>query len=233
MNIPHHVAIIMDGNGRWAQKRGLPRTAGHKAGGETLKKILPYLKKRGVKVVTLYAFSSENWARPKEEVDTLIKLFRDYLNGDVSELKKQKARISFIGNRHKFPNDIVQKMNELELDTENNTDFHVVLALSYGARDDITEAVKQIVGQAVIGMIKGDDITQELISETLSTHHIPNPDLIIRTSGEQRLSNFLLWEAAYSEFYFPMVHWPEFSEKDLDEAIEAYKTRDRRFGKVK
>ena len=114
MNIPHHVAIIMDGNGRWAQKRGLPRTAGHKAGGETLKKILPYLKKRGVKVVTLYAFSSENWARPKEEVDTLIKLFRDYLNGDISELKKQKTRISFIGNRHKFPADIVQKMNELE-----------------------------------------------------------------------------------------------------------------------
>ena len=232
MNIPHHVAIIMDGNGRWAQKRGLPRTAGHKAGGETLKKVLPYLKKRGVKVVTLYAFSSENWARPKDEVDTLIKLFRNYLNGDVAELKKQKTRISFIGNRHKFPDDIVQKMNELELDTENNTDFHVVLALSYGARDDMTEAIKQIVGQAVIGMIKGDDITQELISETLSTHHIPNPDLIIRTSGEQRLSNFLLWEAAYSEFYFPKVHWPDFNETEVDKALEVYAYRNRRFGKV-
>lgn len=232
MNIPHHVAIIMDGNGRWAQKRGLPRTAGHKAGGETLKKVLPYLKKRGVKVVTLYAFSSENWGRPKEEVDTLIKLFRNYLNGDVAELKKQKTRISFIGNRHKFPDDIVQKMNELELDTENNTDFHVVLALSYGARDDMTEAIKQIVGQAVIGMIKGDDITQELISETLSTHHIPNPDLIIRTSGEQRLSNFLLWEAAYSEFYFPKVHWPDFNETEVDKALEVYAYRNRRFGKV-
>lgn len=232
MNIPHHVAIIMDGNGRWAQKRGLPRTAGHKAGGETLKKILPYLKKRGVKVVTLYAFSSENWARPKEEVDTLIKLFRDYLNGDISELKKQKTRISFIGNRHKFPADIVQKMNELELDTENNNEFHVVLALSYGARDDITEAVKQIVGQAVIGMIKGDEITQNLISETLSTHHIPNPDLIIRTSGEQRLSNFLLWEAAYSEFYFPKVHWPDFNKTEVDKALEVYTYRNRRFGKI-
>ena len=232
MNTPHHVAIIMDGNGRWAQKRGLPRTAGHKAGGETLKKVLPYLKKRGVKVVTLYAFSSENWGRPKDEVDTLIKLFRDYLNGDASELKKQKTRISFIGNRHKFPDDIVQKMNELELDTENNTDFHVVLALSYGARDDITEAIKQIVGQAIIGMIKGDDITQELISETLSTHHIPNPDLIIRTSGEQRLSNFLLWEAAYSEFYFPKVHWPDFNETEVDKALEVYAYRNRRFGKV-
>ena len=232
MNIPHHVAIIMDGNGRWAQKRGLPRTAGHKAGGETLKKVLPYLKKRGVKVVTLYAFSSENWGRPKEEVDTLIKLFRDYLNNDVNELKKQKTRISFIGNRHKFPDDIIQKMNELELDTENNKDFHVVLALSYGARDDITEAIKQIVGQAVIGMIKGDDITQELISETLSTHHIPNPDLIIRTSGEQRLSNFLLWEAAYSEFYFPKVHWPDFNETEVDKALEVYAYRNRRFGKI-
>lgn len=232
MNTPHHVAIIMDGNGRWAQKRGLPRTAGHKAGGETLKKVLPYLKKRGVKVVTLYAFSSENWGRPKEEVDTLIKLFRDYLNNDVNELKKQKTRISFIGNRHKFPDDIIQKMNELELDTENNKDFHVVLALSYGARDDITEAIKQIVGQAVIGMIKGDDITQELISETLSTHHIPNPDLIIRTSGEQRLSNFLLWEAAYCEFYFPKVHWPDFNETEVDKALEVYAYRNRRFGKI-
>ena len=232
MNIPHHVAIIMDGNGRWAQKRGLPRTAGHKAGGETLKKVLPYLKKHGVKVVTLYAFSSENWARPKEEVDTLIKLFRNYLNGDVAELKKQQTRISFIGNRHKFPDDIIQKMNELELDTENNKDFHVVLALSYGARDDITEAVKQIVGQAVIGMIKGEDITPQLISDTLSTHHIPNPDLIIRTSGEQRLSNFLLWEAAYSEFYFPKVHWPDFNETEVDKALEVYAYRNRRFGKV-
>ena len=232
MNIPHHVAIIMDGNGRWAQKRGLPRPAGHKAGGETLKKVLPYLKKRGVKVVTLYAFSSENWGRPQDEVDTLIKLFRHYLNNDVTELKKQNTRISFIGNRHKFPDDIVQKMNELELDTENNKDFHVVLALSYGARDDITEAIKQIVGQAVIGMIKGEDITPQLISETLSTHHIPNPDLIIRTSGEQRLSNFLLWEAAYSEFYFPKVHWPDFNETEVDKALEVYTYRNRRFGKV-
>ena len=232
MNIPHHVAIIMDGNGRWAQKRGLPRTAGHKAGGETLKKVLPYLKKRGVKVVTLYAFSSENWARPKEEVNTLIELFREYLNGDVAELKKHNARVSFIGDRNKFPSDIVQKMNALELETENNKEFHVVLALSYGARDDVVQAIKQIVGQAVIGMIKAEDITVNLVSESLSTHHIPNPDLIIRTSGEQRLSNFLLWEAAYSEFYFPKVHWPDFNETEVDKALEVYAYRNRRFGKV-
>ena len=232
MNIPHHVAIIMDGNGRWAQKRGLPRTAGHKAGGETLKKVLPYLKKRGVKVVTLYAFSSENWARPKEEVNTLIELFREYLNGDVAELKKHNARVSFIGDRNKFPSDIVQKMNTLELETENNKEFHVVLALSYGARDDMVQAIKQIVGQAVIGMIKAEDITVNLVSESLSTHHIPNPDLIIRTSGEQRLSNFLLWEAAYSEFYFPKVHWPDFNETEVDKALEVYAYRNRRFGKV-
>lgn len=232
MNIPHHVAIIMDGNGRWAQKRGLPRTAGHKAGGETLKKVLPYLKKRGVKVVTLYAFSSENWARPKEEVNTLIELFREYLNGDVAELKKHNARVSFIGDRNKFPSDIVQKMNALELETENNKEFHVVLALSYGARDDMVQAIKQIVGQAVIGMIKAEDITVNLVSESLSTHHIPNPDLIIRTSGEQRLSNFLLWEAAYSEFYFPKVHWPDFNETEVDKALEVYAYRNRRFGKV-
>lgn len=232
MNIPHHVAIIMDGNGRWAQKRGLPRTAGHKAGGETLKKVLPYLKKRGVKVVTLYAFSSENWARPKEEVNTLIELFREYLNGDVAELKKHNARVSFIGDRNKFPSDIVQKMNTLELETENNKEFHVVLALSYGARDDMVQAIKQIVGQSVIGMIKAEDITVNLVSESLSTHHIPNPDLIIRTSGEQRLSNFLLWEAAYSEFYFPKVHWPDFNETEVDKALEVYAYRNRRFGKV-
>ena len=232
MNIPHHVAIIMDGNGRWAQKRGLPRTAGHKTGGETLKKVLPYLKKRGVKVVTLYAFSSENWARPKEEVNTLIELFREYLNGDVAELKKHNARVSFIGDRNKFPSDIVQKMNALELETENNKEFHVVLALSYGARDDMVQAIKQIVGQAVIGMIKAEDITVNLVSESLSTHHIPNPDLIIRTSGEQRLSNFLLWEAAYSEFYFPKVHWPDFNETEVDKALEVYAYRNRRFGKV-
>lgn len=232
MNIPHHVAIIMDGNGRWAQKRGLPRTAGHKAGGETLKKVLPYLKKRGVKVVTLYAFSSENWARPKEEVNTLIELFREYLKGDVVELKKHNARVSFIGDRNKFPSDIVQKMNTLELETENNKEFHVVLALSYGARDDMVQAIKQIVGQAVIGMIKAEDITVNLVSESLSTHHIPNPDLIIRTSGEQRLSNFLLWEAAYSEFYFPKVHWPDFNETEVDKALEVYAYRNRRFGKV-
>ncbi|MDR2902708.1 MAG: isoprenyl transferase [Lactobacillales bacterium] len=230
--VPEHIAIIMDGNGRWAQKRFLPRSAGHKKGAEVLKSILKVIQKKGVKYVTLFAFSSENWNRPKEEVDTLVGLFRTYLDNDLSELHAQKVKVSFIGERTRFPADIVQKMNDLEEKTKNHAAFHVILALSYGGKNDITHAVQKIAQACVSGAKKARDITEDDISGALSTAGIPNPDLVVRTSGEQRVSNFLLWEMAYSEFYFSPVFWPDFDEDELDVILSDYATRQRRYGKV-
>lgn len=232
MSIPTHVALIMDGNGRWAKARGLPRTAGHKVGAETLKRVLKQLRQRGVKVATLYAFSSENWGRPQEEVDTLLSIFRQYLSNDIRQLAKENTRISFIGNRYKFPADIVEKMDELETISAKYDGFHVVLALSYGARDDIIEAVKKIAGDVLDGRLEIPAITSETFSNALSTRGIPDPDFVIRTSGEERLSNFLLWEVAYAEFYWTPVMWPDFTEDEVDKALAVYEGRKRRFGKV-
>lgn len=232
MAVPHHIALIMDGNGRWATEKGLPRTAGHKVGAETLKVALKHLKKRGVGVVTLYAFSSENWGRPAEEVDTLIKLFRHYLNNDIDAYKKENTRVSFIGERAKFPADIVQKMNELECETRENSSFHIVLALSYGARDDIVSAVQTLVREVAEGERSVESIDAAAVAGALSTRGIPDPDFVIRTSGEERLSNFLLWEVAYAEFYWTSVLWPDFKEAEIDKALEAYSLRKRRFGKI-
>ena len=232
MPIPTHVGIIMDGNGRWANKRGLPRTAGHKKGTETLKKVLKTARETGIKVVTLYAFSSENWSRPKEEVETLMNLFRDYLKNDVNELLKEGVRISFIGERERFDDDLIEKMNQIESQTKDLNGFHVVLALSYGARGDILKAVQQLAQKVKSGMLDPNEIDMGQFSSHLSTAQIPDPDLIIRTSGEQRISNFLLWEMAYSEFYFTPVLWPDFDEKEFEKAILEFETRQRRFGKV-
>ncbi|MBQ6855362.1 MAG: isoprenyl transferase [Alphaproteobacteria bacterium] len=230
MTIPQHIAIIMDGNGRWAKQRGLPRTAGHKKGAETLKNILKYAREKGVSVVTLFAFSSENWNRPKEEVDTLMDLFRSYLTNDVQELIKQGIRISFIGNRQKFALDIKEQMDKIEAETKNLMAFHVVLALSYGARDDIVFAVQKIAERVQQGHLLPTDITGKTISDSLSTAGIIEPDLVIRTSGEERISNFLLWELAYAELYFTPVYWPDFNESEFDKALESYQKRQRRFG---
>ena len=230
--IPQHIAIIMDGNGRWAQEKGLPRTAGHKQGAENIRPILEHAKKAGVKYVTLFAFSSENWNRPKAEVKFLIDLFRSYLNEDIKELQKQKINISFVGAREKFPQDIVEKMNDLERETAAFDDFHVVLALSYGAREDIIAAIKRIALDVREGKYLISSIDEDVVKDALSTRKIPSPDLVIRTSGEQRISNFLLWEIAYAELYFTPIYWPDFNEQDLDIAIEAYGRRERRFGKV-
>ena len=232
MALPTHVGIIMDGNGRWAQKRGLPRTAGHKKGAETLKKVLKCAREKGIKVVTLYAFSSENWSRPKEEVDTLMNLFREYLKNDVNELIKEGVRMSFIGQRERFDADLIEQMNHIEEKTKELTNFHVVLALSYGARDDILTAVQKLAQKVKEGALAPNEIDMRQISSHLSTAHIPDPDLIIRTSGEQRISNFLLWELAYSEFYFTPVLWPDFNEKEFEKAIEDFELRHRRFGNV-
>lgn len=233
MRLPKHIAIIMDGNGRWAEKRGLPRTAGHKAGAETLKKIIAYVQKKGIEVITLYAFSSENWKRPPAEVQTLMNLFRTYLKNDVNELMKKGIRVSFIGEREKFDADLVEQMNRLERQTADFKGFHVVLALSYGARNDIINAARQLAAKAARGQLKPQEIDESFFSAHLSTADLPAPDFIIRTGGEERLSNFLLWEAAYAELYFTPVFWPDFNEEELDKALESYAKRERRFGGLK
>ena len=230
--IPKHIAIIMDGNGRWATEKGLPRTEGHKAGAENVRVILEHARERGVKYVTLYAFSSENWNRPKEEVKVLMDLFRKYMKEDVAELQKKKVRVSFIGDRARFPEDMQERMNEVERETAEYNDFHVILALSYGARDDMIAAIKRIAMDVMDRQCMISNIDEEVVNNALSTHGIPYPDLVIRTSGEQRISNFLLWEIAYAELYFTPISWPDFNEQDLDIAIEAYGRRERRFGKV-
>ncbi len=232
MSIPVHVGIIMDGNGRWAQKRGLPRTAGHKKGAENLKKVLKYAQESGIKIVTLYAFSSENWSRPKEEVDTLMTLFREYLKNDINELLKEGVRVSFIGERERFDYDLQEQMNLIEAKTKDLNGFHVVLALSYGARGDILNAVRVLAKKVEQGVLKTNEIDMFQFSSHLSTVGIPDPDLIIRTSGEARISNFLLWEIAYSEFYFTPVLWPDFGEKEFEKALDSFAQRQRRFGKV-
>ncbi len=230
--LPQHIAIIMDGNGRWATDKGLPRSAGHLEGAKNVRPILEYAKQKGIKYVTLFAFSSENWNRPKAEVKCLLDIFRKYLKENLQELLDNKTRVSFIGNEERFPADIIQRMHEIENETENFDDFHIILALSYGGREDIISAVKKIALEVSEGQCRISAINEEKINEELSTHGIPYPDLVIRTSGEQRISNFLLWEMAYSELYFTPVYWPDFNEQDFDIALEAYARRDRRFGKV-
>lgn len=231
-NLPAHIGFIMDGNGRWATEQGLPRSAGHKKGAEVVRTVLEHAKKRGIKVVTLFAFSAENWKRPKSEVDTLIKLFRQYMDEDIRELQKQKVRVTFIGDREKFPADMSARMTEIERETAAYTDFHVVLALSYGARDDLIAAIKKIASDILDRKYLISGIDETKVRDALSTHDLPYPDLIIRTSGEQRISNFLLWEMAYAELYFTPIYWPDFNEHDLDDAIDAYSRRNRRFGKL-
>ena len=229
--VPKSIAIIMDGNGRWAKKRFLPRTAGHKAGVETIRTVLRECKKLNVKHVTLYAFSTENWKRPKMEVDTLMNLLSTYLKSEVATLHKENVKLTAIGDIEKLPSKCVAELKEaMEL---NNTGCNLNLALNYGGRADIKNALVDIIKDVKDGKISIDEIDESTISNHLSTKDIPDPDLIIRTSGEERLSNFLLWEVAYSEFYFTDVHWPDFDEKELQKAIFTYQNRDRRFGGIK
>ena len=221
--LPVHIAIIMDGNGRWAQKRALPRTAGHVAGSENFKTIARYCNKIGIKYLTVYAFSTENWKRPQGEVDAIMNLLRDYLKDSVN-FKSENIKLQFIGNLSALPEDIITLMENAEKDSEDATGLVVNMAVNYGGRDEIVAAVKEIVNSGET------EITEELIGEKLYTRGIPDPDLIIRTSGEYRLSNFLIWQCAYSEFWFSNVLWPDFKPKHLDEAIDAFNLRDRRMG---
>ena len=227
-----HIAIIMDGNGRWAKKQGLPRSMGHKKGAEIVKEIAKAANKKGVKFLTLYAFSTENWGRPKDEVDTLMSLLRQYLKTDLSELKKNNIRIRFIGERNMLDADIVQNMHRLERETQDNTGMCLCLAISYGARQEILQAAQKLAALVKNGDLSESDVDIQNFSAMLYTHEMPDPDIVIRTSGEQRISNFLLWQAAYAEFFFTKTLWPDFSAQELDDIIEQFKSRERRYGKI-
>jgi len=231
-NTLNHIAIIMDGNGRWATKRGLPRSMGHRKGAEVVKTIAKAVAEAGIKYLTLYAFSTENWQRSKEEVSFLMDLLRQYLRNDLQEIKDNQIRIRFIGERYMLDDDIQQAMSELEKDTEHFDKMTLCIALSYGSRQEIIAAVKNVAVLVKNGDISVEDIDINLFSNMLYTKDIPNPDLLIRTSGEQRISNYLLWQSAYSELAFTDVMWPDFSPDDLKQIIENYKTRERRYGKI-
>ena len=223
--LPQHIAIIMDGNGRWAKKRNLPRNAGHAAGAKKFKEIARYCNKIGIKYLTVYAFSTENWKRPQAEVEGIMNLLRDYLR-DASNFKDENMKLKFIGDRTALADDIKQLIEDDERGSADATGLQVNIALNYGGRDEIVHAVRDIISKGV----PAQEVTEQLISESLYTAGQSDPDLIIRPSGEYRLSNYLIWQAAYSEYWFSNVLWPDFEPKHLEQAIDAYNGRDRRFG---
>lgn len=226
-NVPTHIAIIMDGNGRWAKKRGLPRSAGHAAGAKNFKTIARYCNKIGVKYLTVYAFSTENWRRPKEEVNALMNIFRDYLTDSVNFIE-ENISLQFLGSLEHLEPDIIGLMKKAEDDSAAATGLHVNLAINYGGRDEIKNALKEIVAEG----INVEEIDEDLISQHLYSRGQPDPDLIIRPSGECRISNFLIWQSAYSEFWFSDILWPDFKTRDLDTAIDEFNKRNRRYGGV-
>ena len=226
-----HLAIIMDGNGRWAARRGLPRSMGHRKGAEVVKEITRAAGELGIKYLTLYAFSTENWNRSEDEVKTLMGLLRDYLQSDLKEVQQNNVRIRFIGEREMLDADIVRKMAEIEADTLRNTGMTLCIALSYGSRQEIVNAVKKTAALVKEGDISLNDVDVKLFSDMLYTKDMPDPDLVIRTSGEQRISNYLLWQIAYAEFFFTDVLWPDFNKKLLEDIIKNFNMRERRYGK--
>lgn len=232
MRVPNHIAIILDGNGRWAKKRGMPRSFGHVKGCENLEDICEVAKELGVKYLTVYAFSTENWKRSKEEVDGLMKLFRNYLKKCIKISQKNNMRVKVIGDITAFDSDIQESIKKLEDFSKDFTDLHFQIALNYGSRDEITRAVNRMLKDQKAGKLE-TPVSEDTISGYLDTAGIPDPDLMIRTSGELRLSNYLLWQLAYSEFYFTDVPWPDFKKEELVKAIEKYNERDRRYGGVK
>ncbi len=229
--VPRHIGIIMDGNGRWAKQRGLPRTAGHKVGADTFQKITNYCAKIGVEVLTVYAFSTENWARPKEEIDTIMDLLRSYLKSSFKQTRKDIV-VRFIGDRTPLAEDIRRMMADAEARTKDSKGMILNVAVNYGGRAEIVMAAQKLAQQAVDGTLPVQAITEEVFSGALYTAGQPDPDLIIRPSGEHRISNFLTWQCAYSEFVDMNVLWPDFKEKHLDAAIEEFQSRNRRFGGI-
>ena len=231
--IPKHIAIIMDGNGRWAKAKNLPRSMGHKAGVETIRRIIKEADKLGVKYMTFYAFSTENWKRPKDEVDALMKLLVQYLRQELEELHRNSVVIRVLGDISRLPDECVKEIERSKEKTKNNTGIVMNFALNYGGRDEIIRATKFIAESVKKGELNPEDITKEVIESYLYTHDMPDPVIIIRPSGEQRLSNFLLWQCAYSEFWYSNINWPDFKEKDLRKAIFDFQNRERRFGGLK
>lgn len=229
--LPVHIGFIMDGNGRWAQKRGLPRTFGHREGAQAFRKIARYCKKIGIKYITFYAFSTENWSRPKEEVDAIMALFSQYLE-EADNFAEDKTRLIFLGDKAPFSPKMRERMIELEKASENFDEMTLALAINYGGRDDIVHSVKRIAELVESGDIRSSDIDESLVGSLLYTGTMPDADLIIRPSGEKRLSNFIIWQSAYAEFYFTDVLWPDFTPAELDKALKDFAQRNRRFGGV-
>lgn len=227
---PRHVAIIMDGNGRWARERNLPRTEGHRKGVETLRKIVRHAAKRGIGFLTLYSFSSENWTRPEAEVSFLMGLLQRFVQRDLAELDRNNIKVRIIGEREGLSREILSLLDEAETVTRDNTGMALTVAFNYGARNELTRAVKSIAEDVAQGEILPAQVDEAMIASRLDTASLPDPDLIIRTSGEQRLSNFLLWQAAYAEFLFPSSNWPDFNEDAFDEALAVFAARERRYG---
>ncbi len=228
--VPHHVAIIMDGNGRWAAGRGLPRVEGHRRGVEALRKTVRAAGDIGIRCLTIFSFSSENWQRPVSEIRDLMGLLRRFIRNDLAELHSNGVCVRVIGERESLDPDIRRLLEEAEQLTRANTNLKLIVAFNYGARDEIARAVRRIAGRVAAGELKPEAVTEDMIGENLDASDIADPDLIIRTSGEQRLSNFLLWQAAYSELVFSPVYWPDFDRATLEAAIEEYRRRERRFG---
>ncbi len=229
MKIPQHIAIILDGNGRWAKSKGMPRNYGHTVGAKNVETILRAAGEMGIRYVTMYAFSTENWNRPADEVEALMKLLNNYLKNCIKTARKNNLRVRVIGDISRLDEDMQKRITELEEESKSNTGLQFQIALNYGSRDEMVRAMRRMAQDQVAP----ENITEERFSEYLDTKGIPDPDLLIRTSGEQRLSNYLLWQLAYSEFYFTDVPWPEFSPEELKKAVEAYAARDRRYGKIK
>lgn len=233
MNIPRHVAIILDGNGRWAKSKGMPRNYGHVQGSKNVEVICEEAYKMGIEYLTVYAFSTENWKRPKDEVDALMKLLRNYMKTCLKTAEKNRMCVRVIGDKTGLDEDIRNRIDELERATAGNDGLHFQIALNYGSRDEIIRAVNRIMEEVKMGKLEPGKMDEETFSSYLDTKGIPEPDLLIRTSGEQRLSNFLLWQLAYTEFYITDVHWPAFTKEELIKAVEAYNKRERRYGLVK
>jgi len=229
--LPQHVGFIMDGNGRWAKKRGLPRPFGHREGAKTFRKIVRHCKDIGIKHISFYAFSTENWQRPQEEVDAIMKLFSDYLD-DVQELLTEKTRMVFLGDKAMFPDYLREKMEKTEAETAVYDEMILFLAVNYGGRDELAHSARLIAEKVQKGELSPEDITEQTVADGLYTAGYPDVDLVIRPSGELRLSNFLIWQCAYAEYYFTDILWPDFSPDDLDDALIEYGRRNRRFGGV-
>ena len=232
MNVPQHIAIILDGNGRWAKAKGMPRNYGHAQGSKNVEKICEEAWRMGIKYLTVYAFSTENWSRPENEVAALMKLLRNYMKTCLKTAAKNDMKIRVIGDIEPLDDDIKSRIRELEAATTDNGGLNFTIALNYGSKDELTRAAQKMAKDCAEGKIKAEEIDESVFETYLDTHGIPDPDMMIRTSGEQRLSNYLLWQLAYSEFYFTDVPWPDFTKEELVKAIEEYNHRHRRFGKV-